>query len=247
VPTEHLDGEDRGGGRLLPRLVWVLVVTNVLALVSAAVLLRGDGDVSVATAGDAPPAAPTAPGPAAQDPAPVEQEPGTAPAPEPPAPPPPAAVTPPGAFVPVGAAADETGPVDLAARFGGLRTPLPSSRLAELGFQGARSRAWQGPTDSLLVVDYRFADDAAAAAFVAEAAQRRLRDPAVAPHGFPGIAGARGLHLHGAGEHTTIGLVPRGNRAYVVGVVGASGPDQQVALLQDALQQLQAAPPEAVV
>lgn len=242
MESQHLDSEDREGRRLLPRFAWVLLVANLLAVLAVGVGTLADGDVSTATAA----ADPAAQEPGAQEPAPAAQEPAAAPAPDPPAPPPPA-LTPPGSFVPVGAAADETGPVDLVGRFAGLRTPLPRARLAELGFQGARSRAWQSPTDSLLVVSYRFPDEAAAAAFVAEAAQRRLRDPAVAPHAFPAVPGARGLHIHGAGEHTTLGLLARGDRAYVVGVVGASGPDQQVQLLQDGLQQLQAAPPEAVV
>jgi len=143
-------------------------------------------------------------------------------------------LTPPDEFRPVPDDVAGTGPltVDDVVRLDGSDPTRARDRFTELGFVDARSRAWQSPTDSLLVVAYRFRDQQGAETYVREANALRRRDPAVTGVGLSLVPGGDAFRLQVPGDPTQVAFVSRGSVAYVVGLVGPGADDPEGQLLQ---------------
>jgi hypothetical protein len=142
-------------------------------------------------------------------------------------------LVPPEQFLRVDDATAGTGPLGLeeVVRLDASDEATARSRFAELGFVRAESRAWQSPTDSLLVVAYEFADERGAATFADEAAALRHADPAAAPLPLPGVPAASAFQLQVPGDPTQVAFLARGSHAYLVGLVGSTAADPQAGLL----------------
>jgi hypothetical protein len=142
-------------------------------------------------------------------------------------------LTPPEEFLPVGDENARTGELSLddVVRLDGSRPEVARERFAELGFEGARSRAWQSAANSLLVVAYRFADEQGAETFVDDASALRRADPAATPLSLPGIPGGSAFQLQVPGDPTQVAFLARGGTAYVVGLVGPAAGDRTAAEL----------------
>lgn len=141
---------------------------------------------------------------------------------------------PPEEFLPVAEGVAQTGVLSLddVVRLDGSDATLARARFVALGFQGAVSRAWQSPEESLVVVAYAFADERGAATFAGEASARRREDPGATALPLPGLPGASAFQLQVPGEPTQAAFVVRGTRAYLVGLVGPAAADPQARLLQ---------------
>ena len=193
----------------------VVLVGGLLALVT-----HGDKAVSRPSPAEAAqPAVPAAAAPAAHDPAPSPGDWNL--------------LTPPDEFLVIDDSRARTGRLGLedVARLDAVDPEAARARFTELGFTGARSRAWQSPTDALLVVAYAFADERAAATYVGEATALRLADPGAAPVPLTGVPGASAFRLDVPGDPTQVAFLSRGTHAYLVGLVGPAAADPSAALL----------------
>lgn len=132
----------------------------------------------------------------------------------------------------------QTGPLDLAAAAeidgGGA---LSRTGLRQMGYRLGISRAWQTDTESLLVLAYQFGSAQGARQYVTYATAARGRDSTYHPQKVFAVPSAHGFSRSAGGSHTNVVIFPKGNTAYIVGVVRPTAPRDSTEI--DELAQLQ--------
>lgn len=131
-----------------------------------------------------------------------------------------------------------TGPLDLvgAAKIDGGGA-LSRTGLRQMGFRLGISRAWQTDTESLLVLAYQFGSAAGARQYVMYATAARNRDSTYHSEKVFAVPSAHGFSRSASGSHTNVVIFPKGNTAYILGVVRPTAPRDRTEV--DELAQLQ--------